>query len=354
MKDRCSGLAAAYLARRAPPPMRPITEDRVRRRLSLIATVEEQIARELSQPNRFEHPDTGAVIEEHIIRVNFHCNQACRFCFVSTHLPGVDDERIHRAIRDAAGRGARIVLSGGEPTLHPRLADFVRTARAASALPIQLQTNAVRLDDATLARSLEEAGVDQAFVSLHGTTAEVSDALTDAPGTFARTLAGLDNLATTRIAVVLNFVINGSNHAQLPEYMRLAAARWPRATINVSFVAPSSDVVPRDTKLIPRYSDVLPSLGEALAEAERLGREIVGFESMCGLPLCLVPASVRAKQLFVVEPGYDRGEFVKPEACGRCALDRHCHGVRRGYAELHGTDEVRPVSAELAGDGALP
>ena len=37
------------------------------------------------------------------------------------------------------------------------------------------------------------------------------------------------------------------------------------------------------------------------------------------------------------------GEFVKTGACATCRLDRRCYGLRRGYAELHGTDELRPV-----------
>src|SRR5262249_22093092 len=140
-----------------------------------------------------------------------------------------------------------------------------------------------------------------------------------------------------------NFVIHARNHAQLPGYMRLAAERWPRALVNVSFVAPSSDVVPRDRGLIPRYSDVLPSLFDALAEADRLGVRVVGFESMCGIPLCLVPAASRPRALRAIEAGYDRGEFQKPDACGGCSLDRYCYGLRRGYAELHGAEELRPV-----------
>lgn len=342
--DRCAGMPESYLARRPAPPMRPITEDRLRRRLSVISTIEEQVEREFVQA---AHTHEGA---DAIIRVNFHCNQACHFCFVSTHLPGVEDARIHEAIRAAARHGDRIVLSGGEPTLHPRLADFIRLAKAESTWPVQLQTNAVRLDDEALARGLEEAGLDEAFISLHGTTAEISDLLTDSPGTFARTLIGIDNLAKTRIIVILNFVINAHNHGQLPGYMRLVAARWPGAIVNISFVAPSSDVVPRNKSLIPRYSEVLPSLDEALAESQRLGLEVVGFESMCGLPLCLVPSAMRDGPLLTLQAGQGGGEFLKPAACGRCALDEKCYGLRKGYAELHGTDEIRPIAASGALD----
>jgi MoaA/NifB/PqqE/SkfB family radical SAM enzyme len=347
MKDRCSGLPAAYLARRAAPPMRPISEDRVRRRLSLIATVEEQIARELSQPNRFEHPETGQVVEEHIIRVNFHCNQACRFCFVSTHLPPAGDEAVRKAILDAGAAGARVMLSGGEPTLNANLVEYVELARAHSPFPVGLQSNAIRLADPGLTTALVEAGMAEAFISLHGSTAEISDAITEAPGTFDKTVIGIDNLHAARaVFLILNFVIHEKNIHDLVPYVRLVAARWPRAFVNISFVAPSSDVVPKERALVPRYAEALPSLAVAVREANALGLTIGGFESMCGIPLCLVPTELSAYfELDDIPPGFDRGEFVKTAACQECELRNKCYGLRRGYLALHGDDELRPVHA---------
>lgn len=344
MKDRCSGLPAAYLARRAPPRMRPITEDRVRRRLSLIATVEEQIARELSQPNRFERPDLG-VVDEQIIRVNFHCNQSCRFCFVSTHLPPAGDRAVREAIVAAGRAGARVMLSGGEPTLNPKLVEYVALAKSVSSLPVGLQTNAIRLADPALTQALVDAGVTEAFVSLHGSTAEISDAITEAPGTFEKTVVGIDNLHRIQsVFLILNFVIHERNIDDLVPYVRLVAARWPRAYVNISFVAPSSDVVPKDKALVPRYADALPNLARAVEEAKRLGLMIGGFESMCGIPLCLVPMELTAYHaLSDIPEGFDRGEFVKTAACSECALRNKCYGLRRGYLALHGDGELRPV-----------
>jgi molybdenum cofactor biosynthesis enzyme MoaA len=344
MKDRCSGLSLAYLARRAPPPMRPITEDRVRRRLSLIATVEEQIARELSQPSRFEHPDLG-VVEEHIVRINFHCNQACRFCFVSTHLPAATDQAVREAIVTAGRAGARVMLSGGEPTLNPRLAEYVALAKSVSVHSVGLQTNAIRLADPALTQALVDAGIGEAFVSLHGSSAEISDAVTAAPGTFDKTVLGIDQLhRATSVALFLNFVIHERNLDDLLPYVRLVAARWPRAYVNISFVAPSSDVVPKEKALIPRYADALPNLARAVDEARRLGLAIGGFESMCGIPLCLVPTELTAYHALSDLPeGFDRGEFVKTAACRACALQTKCYGLRRGYLALHGDGELRPV-----------
>lgn len=345
VRDRCSGFADAYLARRAPPQVAPVKDERSRRRLSLMTSVKEQIAHELVTRSLFADGSGGAAYDE-IVRVNFHCNQSCTFCFVSTHLPAASDDAVEAAIRDAGARGSRIVLSGGEPTLNARILDYVRLAASVSKLPVSLQTNAVRLDDAALARALADAGVGEAFVSLHGATAEVSDAITEAPGTFARTVVGIDNLSATSARVTLNFVICEKNRHALVDFVRFVAARWPRALVNVSFVAASTDVVPRDRALVPRYSDVLPALADAVTEASRLGVKLCGFESMCGLPLCLVPASLDAIALAEIPPGFDRGEFLKVDACRGCRYEATCFGVRRGYAELHGTRELRTVPRE--------
>ncbi|HEY8429274.1 MAG TPA: radical SAM protein [Sandaracinaceae bacterium] len=345
VRDRCPGVATEVLARFGPPSMTPIASDRERRRLSLIATVEEQIARELVQPNRRRDPVHGT-LEEDIVRVIFSCNQACRFCFVSTHLPAARDEAIVAAIERAAAAGRVITFSGGEPTLCADLVRYVRLARSLSALPIVLETNATRLGDGTLARELVEAGLDEVFVSLHGASAEVSDTITCAPGTFEATRRGIDRLHETGIRLQINFVICQANAHELPAWVDLLASRWPRAHGTVSFVAPSTDLVPRDRALVPRYGEVLPVLAEAVARAKERGVPLGGFESMCGIPLCLVPRELDEYfALSEIPPGFDAGEFVKAAACAECDLASRCYGVRRGYVELHGDEELRPVRA---------
>jgi hypothetical protein len=241
------------------------------------------------------------------------------------------------------------VLSGGEPTLNPRLVEYIELAKRGGVRAIELQSNAVRLADASLANALAAAGVDRAMISLHGTTAEVSDAITGAPGTFAQTVRGIDHLIQAGVPVRLNFVFCQLNRHQFPQYVEMVAARWPQASIVFSFVGSHTDVVPRTTALIPRFADVLPSLLAGLARAAAAGVRVVGFDSMCGLPLCLVPEAERDQfsSLAVAADG-GGGEFVKGEACATCSEGHRCYGVRRGYAELYGTDELIPFAASAA------
>lgn len=343
VRDRCPGVPLAALeASTRRFEVTPIRDDRTRRRLSMLSSVEEQVARELVTRDVRRMID-GPTVRENIVRVNFHCNQACRFCFVSTHLPPADERAIEAAIAEIGALSGVLTLSGGEPTLNPRLAHYARLGKRLGARFIELQTNAVRLAEPGMARDLVEAGVDLAFVSLHASTAELSDRITEAPGTFEKTVRGIDAIAASGMGLRLNFVFCEANRTDFPAYIEMVAQRWPSARVTVSHVAASTDVVPHDASLIPRYTDIMPSLAEGVRLAKRLGVELRGFESMCGIPLCQVPDAV-APFFDLAETPPDGGEFVKAEACERCALDRRCFGVRRGYAELYGTSELRPVA----------
>ena len=201
VNDRCPGVPRAVHAAAAALTLHPVTEERLRRRLTVVSSVEEQIERELVTRDQTRGPD-GPVTEV-TVRVNFHCNQACEFCFVSTHLPPPAEAAVRRAIETAADEGALVVLSGGEPTLNARLVDYVGLARRRGARAVELQTNAIRLADPTLTGALVAAGLDRAMVSLHGSTAAVSDGITGAPGTFVATLRGIDALVSAGVDVRL-------------------------------------------------------------------------------------------------------------------------------------------------------
>ena len=336
--ERCPGPPNGHQQR-----ARPLQSASLRRRLTVIGTPQAQAQRELVTREVYRAPD-GTAAPAATIRINFRCNQSCTFCFVSTHLPDPDPQDVFAAIDDIAAVGGNLALSGGEPTLNPRLLDYVRHARASGVGELELQTNATRLADETLAHALASAGVDRAFVSLHGLDAATSDAVTEAPGTFDATVAGLDTLATTSIELRINFVLCELNHRQFPAFVRMVAQRWPQASVNVSFVAPSTDLVPRTLALIPRYEDVLPFVAEGMREGEAHGVVVDGFESMCGIPLCLVPGDLqRFVPLAAADHGLSQEEFIKPDGCGACVLQTRCFGLRRGYAELYGTEALRPV-----------
>jgi MoaA/NifB/PqqE/SkfB family radical SAM enzyme len=340
--DRCPGFPIADLERDPSLQPAPIADARTRRRLTVLRGVDEQIARELVSRELGRDVD-GNAWPVHTIRVQFLCNQACEFCFVSTHLPNPSSRAIREAVDQAAAERAAVALSGGEPTLNPELVEHVRYAKRAGIRSIELQTNAIRLADPALCQALADAGVDTVFVSLHGSRAEIGDAITSAPGTWAKSVAGLDQLARIGLPTRVNFVMCRDNADDFPATVELVAARWPDFPLTFSFVAPSTDLVPRTAALIPRYTDVFEPLLAGLERARALGLNVTGFESMCSIPLCLKPDGLgEYLQLPAIE-GDAGAEFEKPEVCDGCSQRSRCWGVRRGYVSLYGSGELRAL-----------
>lgn len=348
--DRCPGFPEADLARDPTLVATPIAEERTRRRLTVVRGIDDQIARELVSRELGRNVNGEAWLV-HTVRVQFLCNQACDFCFVSTHLPNPPSAAVYAALDQAAREQAAVALSGGEPTLNPELCDYLRYAKQAGVASTELQTNAIRLADPGLCKAVAEAGLDTAFVSLHGSRAEICDPITNAPGTWAKTVAGLDQLARVGIQTRVNFVMCRGNADDFPATVELVTQRWPDFDLTFSFVAPSTDLVPRTAALIPRYSEVFGPLLAGLELARERGLEVTGFESMCSIPLCLKPDGLGDyEHLSPTQLSPDGAisdtsseEFEKPPICDQCSQRRRCWGVRRGYVSLYGTGELSPL-----------
>jgi len=330
----------AAIGRRLPAGARGIPPTEERR----------QVLQELRSVILRKAPD-GGVREMRVVRINFHCNQACDFCFVSRQLPPPEEALIEQELVDAARVGASLAISGGEPTINARLPEYIARAIELGITDLELQTNAVKMSDRAYAASLAAAGLPLAFVSLHGTTAATSDRVTAAPGTFGKTVEGIRNLLREGVAVRANFVVCGYNAAEFPELpdfvdRELRSIPGARLQVNFSFVAPSSNV-PRDVALVPRFSQVAWALEKALARSEALGLPLVGFDSQCGVPPCFLPDRIRGSAFPEDLPEEElqafAGSFRKSEACAKCSFTRRCYGVRAGYAEMYGTEELRPI-----------
>lgn len=347
MRDQCPGVPAEPCARFGVPEVRALDERAARRYRDAGGAASERVERHMRAEGIFAGADGKGGIER-LLRPIFACNQDCTFCFVDRELPAPDPERIRQEIRQAADDGVGMLsLSGGEPTLDPHLLAHVRLAKSLG-LRVRLQTNAVRLARGPLAAALAEAGLDDAFVSLHAPDAATSDALTRAPGTFEATLAGIDALLAAAIEVRLNCVITASNHRSLPGLVRLVAQRFGgRPILVLSWAHASTSLVPVSAEITPSWSEVRPSFTEAVAVAQALGQRWRGLDGQCGLPLCLPGRELLDLTALPPLPSADPpAGFIKVEACRGCALTLRCVGMRASHAHLHGTDELRAFATD--------
>src|SRR5689334_1257744 len=78
------------------------------------------------------------------VRLTYDCNNHCVFCLDTLTHDGQmrDRDEVKTQILDGRKKGAeRLILSGGEPTIHPSYVDFIRLGRMAGYPKIQTVTN---------------------------------------------------------------------------------------------------------------------------------------------------------------------------------------------------------------------
>lgn len=350
LKEVCPGIESAYLDRFgrsgfAAVPLSVSMDWRLKRTNKLDG-------RDFKSVSDFDGDDASR--HRSLIRVNGHCNMSCAFCFVDRTVPDIPAEEVLSDIeRLAAHNRTHLVLSGGEPTLHPALPRFVSRARELGFRTIEVQTNGVKTADLSYARALVEAGLNKVTCSLHSVVPDHSDRITRLPGAFQKTLRSLHNFRALGVLTQVAHVVTRDNYKELPETVRFLRAQYPEGGGHLSIcfgvAQPISDLV--YTWVLPRFDEIKPYMREALDYCLATG---IGFGGMIGqgaYPPCMLDGDMRyyANNLRNIYRSADyEDQFVKPARCRSCSFDPYCLGVRRIYVETYGDEEVRPFQVDLA------
>jgi uncharacterized radical SAM superfamily Fe-S cluster-containing enzyme len=142
-----------------------------------------------------------------IIEVNSACNMNCPLCFAEAR-PGfsLTLEEVESILDDfvrTEGSPEVIQFSGGEPTIHPQIIDFVRAAKARGIPIVMINTNGKRIarDDRFLAE-LDEVR-PSIYFQFDGFDTETYRIIRGEPEILAEKLLALDRLASIDLTVTL-------------------------------------------------------------------------------------------------------------------------------------------------------
>lgn len=282
-----------------------------------------------------------------LVRVGFGCNQDCGLCWQDRDWGRFPPEQVLRWIEDLRAAGAqRLIISGGEPTLDASLDRYIQRAKSLGFVEITLETNAIQCAKPGVAERLRDAGVSLAFVSIHSGDAAVSDRITRAPGTHARTVKGVHALLDAGVPVKFNAVMTGEglDHlAALPDFLHAEFARHG-APIRLMLSYPTE---PYDSGL---FAGILPepvrlrrALRAALDRSFALGVVVDGLDGPCGPPLCAHGADARVVSLDVARERLPFRRYLP--VCEGCAVRGACFGVRTHDVSLYGDLCAEPIVA---------
>jgi MoaA/NifB/PqqE/SkfB family radical SAM enzyme len=269
-----------------------------------------------------------------------HCNQYCRFCSNPSTGWMLDLDTAKRAVDDFVQRGYfGIILTGGEPSLSPIVADVTRHA-VAQGLHVRMITNGSRLAQTGLAEQYVAAGLSHFHVSIHTCRPELEDFITGVRGSFDLALDALENLGKAGATVNINTVINKLNADHLDETVRAFASRFPFIQHFVwNNLDPSMGRAETNRDTAHRLADFELSLARAMRWLHATGRTF----RVERVPLCYMTefaeCSTETRKIikgeerivhFLDEKGTVRQtDFVhaKSEACRACSLNDICGGL---------------------------
>jgi MoaA/NifB/PqqE/SkfB family radical SAM enzyme len=168
---------------------------------------------------------TAAAESPYLVALNLtrRCNLKCEHCYLDagTRDCGDTDEMDTAEVKDlideiaALSDGTMVVLTGGEPLLRRDIEDLARHATECG-LMVVVGTNGILLNEDRVAR-LVDAGVKGAGISLDSLNPEYHDAFRGAPGSWRKTMAGIDNCRRAGLAVQLHFSVTDDNAHELDD-----------------------------------------------------------------------------------------------------------------------------------------
>ena len=207
--ENCPGIYRVYVNRRGDGELEPLLVD------DSIAPA--QKATDLTQREQAAHE------RRQWVRLTYACNNRCLFCLDrdTQRSDARRDNVIKREIIEGRRQGAeRLILSGGEPTTHPRFAHFVRLGKRAGYRWVQTITNGRMLSYPRFLATVMAAGLDEVTISMHGHRAELHDRLVGVKGAFDQASAAVRAaVASRRLVVNIDIVINAFNVDHLPEML---------------------------------------------------------------------------------------------------------------------------------------
>jgi len=290
------------------------------------------------------------------IQVVRHCNHFCGFCSNPTTPYTHTFESMKVLVDDLVARGYfGVILTGGEPSLHPELPKICRYATDVG-LHVRMITNGWRLADEDFAKAMAEAGLKIVHVSVYSPRPEVEAVLRGMPNTLEKAYAAVANANRYGIDVNINCVINKLNADHLDEGIKHWITHHPYIQHFVwNNLDPSMGRAEvNQDQFTPRLADFEVSLHRALRLLHQSGRTF----RVEKVPLCYMSefawASTETRKIVKGEERIVHfldakqtvrqtdWEHIYAEGCASCSLRTICGGLfDRGNA--YDPNELYPV-----------
>ena len=218
--------------------------------------------------------DLGVPISVHL-DVTYRCNERCVHCYLDHEDHGEMTTAEIKGVLDQLAEAGVFFLtfSGGEVFLRRDFFEIVEYARALQ-FNVKIKTNAVMIRESE-AKRLRALGVDTIQISVYSHRAEVHDAITKLPGSFARSIKAIRFMIAQGLKVTIANVLMTWNRHDSDELQQLAIEMGAHYTLDPT-ITPKMD---GDTSVLS-----LRIAGEELPDVFRNPNLVPNMEEFCAPP----------------------------------------------------------------------
>lgn len=279
--------------------------------------------------------------KRHWVRLTKVCNQNCLFCLDKEAQDGtiIPIGEITKDLQKGRKEGAeRVILSGGEATIHPDFMAIVKLAKKKGYKHVQVISNGQRLSDPDFFDAAVKAGVDEMTFSIHGHNSALHDRLVSVDGAFVKAIRALKNTKKyPDLIVSIDICINGLNYKYLPEMVRMFIAAG-FYEFDLLHIIPFSSAWENRKIMFFDVEKALPYLHKAFEFSKdkrvhiwtnRLPAQYLeGYENLIQDPGKIMDEVAGRAEMFDAFFKQGREFYCKGDRCRYCFLEKFCTDLR--------------------------
>jgi len=270
------------------------------------------------------------------------CNNNCKICLMgqNTHKQHKELSHIKEEIKNKDKYSKTLVLTGGEPTIHPDFIEILRFSKGLGYGKISVISNGRMFSNLSFLKRSIHNGMDEVIFSVLSADPKIHDPITRVPKSLRQTLKGISNLKKLGYKIKTNTVICKGNYSSLPRTAKALIALGADR-IQFEFIRPIGNAAKYLHDVVPKISSVINSVKEAIDVC--IQNSI--HAQVEGIPSCLMHGYSDYVNTLKDQEHNDISKediksHVKFHGCSACRYDSSCIGIWKEYVENMGSGEI--------------
>jgi len=269
-----------------------------------------------------------------ICKVNNVCNSNCLFCADNREARARDSKTwldLKKELIMARTRASSLILTGGEPTIYPKILQLVKFAKETCLFKsITVCSNGLMLSYPNFVQKLVMAGTDTFQLSFHTLDEKKCERIMQVRGASTLIEKAIANVRDQGARLNVNVVMTRLNIDEIPSITK--HLRGKADHLQLSMLNPCNA-----KGMALRYPEIALALQQSTSGI-----------SVEGLPLCIrIPPGMRRSEHPKMNKDYYATGKRKASICSSCLSRHSCEGAWETQLKLFGEEGLNPVHDKL-------